>query len=239
MPQSDLSATFAALAHSTRRAVLARLKAGDATVTQLALPFSLSLPGFSKHLKVLERAGLITRRRNAQTRPCVLRTRALQDAADWLKETIHEAKHALPGADRKSHRYSAATPERAMNLKKENHAPDSMENPMLSPLMIIINGTTRVRESDIPEFIRSTTACDAETIKERGCLYYYTGQDLADPKLFHSSEGWTDQAALDAHLVSPHFKLAMREVAMTLEAVTLKRYSVSGGTDLSDLVPKS
>lgn len=102
--ECDLSATFAALAHSTRRAVLARLTAGDASVTQLARDFPLSLPGFSKHLKVLERAGLIGRRRNAQTRPCVLKTQALQDAADWLKETLHEATPAPPGADRKSDR---------------------------------------------------------------------------------------------------------------------------------------
>ena len=107
---------------------------------------------------------------------------------------------------------------------------------MPSPL-IIINGTTQVLASDIPEFIRSTKACAAETVKEPGCVYYYTGQDLAEPNLFRLSEGWTDQDALDAHLVSPHFKLAMREVAaITLEAVTIKRYSVTGETDLSDLI---
>ena len=106
--------------------------------------------------------------------------------------------------------------------------------------LIIINGTTQVLEKDIPEFIRSTKACAAETVKERGCIYYYTGRDLAQPDLFRLSEAWVDQASLDAHLASPHFKLAMREVAaMTLKAVSLKRYIVTRETDLSDIVPRA
>src|SRR3954451_7658334 len=81
-----LDATFAALADPTRRAIVARLAAGDATVNELAEPFDLSLPGISKHLKVLERSGLITRRRRAQFRPCHLERHALDAAVDWIEE---------------------------------------------------------------------------------------------------------------------------------------------------------
>jgi DNA-binding transcriptional ArsR family regulator len=80
-----LDATFAALSDPTRRAILARLAGGDATVNELAAPFDLSLPGISKHLKVLERSGLISRRRRAQFRPCHLERQALDDAADWIE----------------------------------------------------------------------------------------------------------------------------------------------------------
>ena len=79
-----LSATFAALADPTRRAILARLQAGEISVTELAEPFSMSLPAVSKHLKVLERAGLIARGREAQWRPCRLEASPLQDVADWV-----------------------------------------------------------------------------------------------------------------------------------------------------------
>lgn len=82
-----LDATFAALADPTRRAVLARLaEKGEATVTELAEPFDISLPGFSRHLKVLEKAGLIERSRKAQFRPCKLNPEPLKDASDWLAE---------------------------------------------------------------------------------------------------------------------------------------------------------
>jgi DNA-binding transcriptional ArsR family regulator len=80
-----LSSTFAALADPTRRAILARLAAGEASVTELAKPFTMSLPAVSKHLKVLERAGLITRGREAQWRPCRIEAGRLRDAADWLE----------------------------------------------------------------------------------------------------------------------------------------------------------
>lgn len=80
-----LDATFAALADPTRRAIVARLATGDATVNELAAPFALSLPGISKHLKVLERSGLITRRRHAQFRPCHLERQALDAAVDWIE----------------------------------------------------------------------------------------------------------------------------------------------------------
>ena len=80
-----LDATFAALADPTRRAIVARLAQGDATVNELAQPFALSLPGISKHLKVLERSGLITRRREAQFRPCHLERESLDAAVDWIE----------------------------------------------------------------------------------------------------------------------------------------------------------
>jgi DNA-binding transcriptional ArsR family regulator len=81
-----LNATFAALADPTRRAILARLASGEASVSELAAPFEMSLPAVSKHLKVLERAGLITRGRAAQWRPCRLEAAPLKDASDWLEE---------------------------------------------------------------------------------------------------------------------------------------------------------
>jgi len=85
MTADQLSATFAALADPTRRAILARLASGEASVTELAEPFEMSMPAVSKHLKVLERAGLITRGREAQWRPCRLEAAALRDIADWVE----------------------------------------------------------------------------------------------------------------------------------------------------------
>jgi DNA-binding transcriptional ArsR family regulator len=85
MPPDRLSRTFSALADPTRRAILARLTTGEASVTELAEPFDMSLPAISKHLKVLEHAGLITRGRDAQWRPCRLEARPLKGAADWLE----------------------------------------------------------------------------------------------------------------------------------------------------------
>ncbi len=79
-----LTATFAALADPTRRAILGRLAAGEASVTELAQPFAISLPAISKHLKVLERAGLISRSREAQWRPCRLEPAALKPVDDWV-----------------------------------------------------------------------------------------------------------------------------------------------------------
>lgn len=84
MPVDPLSLTFAALADPTRRAILARLTRGDASVTELAEPFEMSLPAISKHLKVLEHAGLITRGRDAQWRPCRIEAARLKEVADWL-----------------------------------------------------------------------------------------------------------------------------------------------------------
>lgn len=86
MPQDRLSHTFAALADPTRRAILARLVTGETSVTELAEPFAMSLPAISKHLKVLERAGLIARGREAQWRPCRLQAGPLQDVSGWLDQ---------------------------------------------------------------------------------------------------------------------------------------------------------
>jgi DNA-binding transcriptional ArsR family regulator len=87
MAVDSLSTTFAALADPTRRKILARLASGEATVTELAKPFPVSLQAVSKHLKVLEQAGLITRGRTAQWRPCRLEPQPLEDVADWLERS--------------------------------------------------------------------------------------------------------------------------------------------------------
>ena len=86
MSTSNLDSTFAALADPTRRAILGRLALGETSVTELAAPFEMSMPAISKHLKVLERAGLIVRGREAQWRPCKLQTGPLQDASVWIDE---------------------------------------------------------------------------------------------------------------------------------------------------------
>ena len=85
MQTDHLSNTFAALADPTRRAILARLASGEASVTELAEPFEMSMPAVSKHLKVLERAGLIARSREAQWRPCRLDAAPLKDVAGWIE----------------------------------------------------------------------------------------------------------------------------------------------------------
>jgi DNA-binding transcriptional ArsR family regulator len=84
MSPDQLNATFAALADPTRRAILRRLTSGEATVTQLARPFAVSQPAISKHLRVLEQAGLISRRRSAQRRPCRLEGARLREASKWI-----------------------------------------------------------------------------------------------------------------------------------------------------------
>jgi DNA-binding transcriptional ArsR family regulator len=86
MAADALTTTFAALADPTRRAILARLASGEASVTELAEPFAMSMPAVSKHLKVLERAGLIARGREAQWRPCRLDAAPLQNVASWVEE---------------------------------------------------------------------------------------------------------------------------------------------------------
>jgi DNA-binding transcriptional ArsR family regulator len=85
MALDSLSTTFAALADPTRRAILGRLISGAASVTELAEPFDMSLPAVTKHLKVLQRAGLISRGREAQWRPCHLEARPMREAADWME----------------------------------------------------------------------------------------------------------------------------------------------------------
>ena len=84
--QDQLSSTFAALADPTRRAILAQLALGETSVTELAKPYSMSMPAVSKHLKVLERAGLMVRSREAQSRPCRLQAGPLKEAANWIEE---------------------------------------------------------------------------------------------------------------------------------------------------------
>jgi DNA-binding transcriptional ArsR family regulator len=85
----QLSATFAALADPTRRAILARLADGEASVTELAEPFAISLPAISRHLKVLEKAGLISRGREAQWRPCRIEVQPLKESSDWIQQYRH------------------------------------------------------------------------------------------------------------------------------------------------------
>jgi DNA-binding transcriptional ArsR family regulator len=85
MPVDHLTSTFSALADPTRRAILAHLMSGDATVSELAEPFEMSMAAVSKHLKVLENAGLITRARAAQWRPCRIKAAPLKDVADWVE----------------------------------------------------------------------------------------------------------------------------------------------------------
>lgn len=89
MASDQLSLTFTALADPTRRAILARLAHGEATVLELAAPFKLSLPTVSKHLKMLQRAGLVTQGRKAQWRPCRIEPDRLRDVADWVEQYRH------------------------------------------------------------------------------------------------------------------------------------------------------
>jgi DNA-binding transcriptional ArsR family regulator len=114
MTSDRLSATFAALADPTRRAILARLTSGEASVKELAEPFEMSLPAISKHLKVLERAGLIARGREAQWRPCKLEAAPLKDIATWIEQyrrfweqsfdRLEDYLKELQGKDRKNGR---------------------------------------------------------------------------------------------------------------------------------------
>lgn len=99
MPLDQLSTTFAALADPTRRAILARLVTGERSVTELAAPFAMSLPAVSKHLRVLERAGLIARGREAQWRPCRLEPGPLKEVADWAERYRHVWEQRLDRLD--------------------------------------------------------------------------------------------------------------------------------------------
>ncbi len=94
MSNDHLTATFAALADPTRRAILGRLCRGEANVTELARPFAMSQPAISKHLKVLAKAGLISRGREAQSRPCRLEGQRLVEAAEWMEHYRREWRHA-------------------------------------------------------------------------------------------------------------------------------------------------
>lgn len=107
MTTDHLSATFAALADPTRRAILARLTAGEISVGELAEPFEMSLPAISKHLKVLERAGLVTRGRDAQWRPCRLDAGPLRDASAWLDHYRRFWEQSLDRLDDYLHKLQA------------------------------------------------------------------------------------------------------------------------------------
>jgi len=121
--QDVLSSTFAALADPTRRAILARLALGETSVTELAKPFEMSMPAVSKHLKVLERAGLISRGREAQWRPCRLDAGPLKDAASWIEEYRRFWSPHLDALERYLDRMqpSPATKEKA---KRTRRGPD-------------------------------------------------------------------------------------------------------------------
>jgi DNA-binding transcriptional ArsR family regulator len=99
MPPDRLDATFTALADPTRRAILARLAKGEATVMELAEPFDMSLPAISKHLKVLERAGLISRGRDAQRRPCRLEAAPLKEVTEWAEHFVRVWEERLDRLD--------------------------------------------------------------------------------------------------------------------------------------------
>jgi DNA-binding transcriptional ArsR family regulator len=106
-----LDRTFAALADPTRRAILARLSTGQASVTELAVPFAMSLPAVSKHLKVLERAGLVARGRRAQWRPAQLQAEPLHEVADWLADYRRFWEDRLDRLDEYLHEIQGAEPE--------------------------------------------------------------------------------------------------------------------------------
>lgn len=118
MATDRLSSTFAALADPTRRAILARLALGESSVLKLAEPFDMSLPAISKHLKVLERAGLITRTRDAQMRPCRIEVRALKEADDWLEEYRRLWEERL---DRLDGYLKLLQAEQKQNKREKNH----------------------------------------------------------------------------------------------------------------------
>ena len=126
-PPDPLSATFSALADPTRRAILARLATGEASVTELAEPFEMSMPAISKHLKVLERAGLIARGREAQWRPCRLEAGPLKNVSDWVenyRRFWEESFDRLDAylAELKTAELKTAELKTKANKEKEKHA---------------------------------------------------------------------------------------------------------------------
>jgi len=115
MAADPLSTTFAALADPTRRAILSRLTSGEASVTELAEPFEMSLPAVTKHLKVLQRAGLISQSREAQWRPCRLEAKPMREAAAWMEPYRRHWERRL---DRLDYYLQEATHARARHLRK-------------------------------------------------------------------------------------------------------------------------
>ena len=118
MPADHLSVTFAALADPTRRAILARLSKGEASVTELAEPFDMSLPAISKHLKVLENAGLITRGRDAQWRPCRIEAARLKEVSDWLSHYRRFWEESFDRLDEYLHELQKKEKKNARNRKR-------------------------------------------------------------------------------------------------------------------------
>jgi len=116
MAVDQLSVTFSALADPTRRAILARLSAGEASVGELAEPFDISLPAVTKHLKVLQRAGLISQGREAQWRPCRLEAKPMREAAQWMESYREHWEQRL---DRLGDYLRQSTPRAARNRKKK------------------------------------------------------------------------------------------------------------------------
>lgn len=132
MPTDPLSRTFSALAHPTRRAILARLREGEASVQELARPFKLSAPAISRHLKVLEESGLITRGRDAQWRPCRLDPRPLGAAVDWIEHTRRELEARFDRLDAYLHELQRTPPApspAASPVPPEPAPPEPTEDP--------------------------------------------------------------------------------------------------------------
>jgi DNA-binding transcriptional ArsR family regulator len=123
MQADPLSATFAALADPTRRAILARLSLGEISVTELAEPFEMSLPAVTKHLKVLEKAGLITRGRHAQWRPCRLKAAPLQDVSDWVEQYRRHWEERLDRLGEYLKELQAQEASAAPSPKEKKHGP--------------------------------------------------------------------------------------------------------------------
>lgn len=117
MSPDHLSSTFAALADPTRRAILSRLASGETSVTELAEPFHMSMPAVTKHLKVLERAGLITRSREAQWRPCRLEASRLKEVADWVEHYRNFWEQSLDRLD--AYLNTLQTKEKSRGRKKK------------------------------------------------------------------------------------------------------------------------
>ena len=125
MTSDSLSTTFAALADPTRRAILARLASGEASVTELAAPFEMSMPAVSRHLKVLERAGLVARSREAQWRPCRLQPAPLKDVSEWVaayREMWERRFDRLEDYLRDMQAREAKSPRRTRKSQKSGHA---------------------------------------------------------------------------------------------------------------------
>ena len=120
MPGSTLDVTFAALGDPTRRAIVERLASGDATVLELAAPFDISLPAISRHLKVLEEAGLISRGRDAQRRPCRLRPEALEQVTAWAEHTRRAWEERFERLDELLRNLQAQENDETKDRKKEN-----------------------------------------------------------------------------------------------------------------------